>query len=43
MGFLVAGLVADSLGPVWVFLGAGSINLILYTFPLFMRGIREVS
>jgi MFS family permease len=43
LGFLLAGLVADSLGPVWVFLGAGSINLILYTFPLFLRGIREVN
>jgi DHA3 family tetracycline resistance protein-like MFS transporter len=43
LGFLVAGLVADSLGPVWVFLGAGTINLALYTFPLFLRGIREVN
>ncbi len=42
LGFLVAGLVADSLGPVWVFLGAGTINLVLYTFPLFLRGIRQV-
>jgi len=42
LGFLVAGLVADSLGPAWVFLGAGAINLALYTFPLFLRGIREV-
>jgi MFS family permease len=43
LGFLVAGVVADSLGPVWVFLGAGTINLALYTFPLFLRGIRMVN
>jgi MFS family permease len=43
LGFLLAGLVADSLGPVWVFLCAGAINLILYTVPLFFRGIREVN
>jgi MFS family permease len=43
LGFLLAGLVADSLGPVWVFLGAGSLNLILYTVPLFLRGIRNVT
>jgi MFS family permease len=43
LGFLVAGLVADSLGPVWVFLGAGAINIGLYTFPLFLRGVREVN
>jgi MFS family permease len=43
LGFLLAGLVADSLGPVWVFLGAGLLNLALYTFPLFLPGIREVN
>jgi MFS family permease len=43
LGFLLAGLVADSIGPVWVFLGAGAINLALYTFPLFLRGIRQVN
>jgi hypothetical protein len=43
LGFFIAGLIADSLGPVWVFLGAGTINLALYTFPLFLRGIREVN
>ena len=40
---VLAALVADSLGPTWVFLGAGTINLVLYTFPLFLRGIREVN
>jgi MFS family permease len=43
VGFLLAGLVADSLGPIWVFLGAGLLNLILYTLPLFLRGIRAVN
>ena len=43
VGFLLAGLVADSLGPLWVFLGAGLLNLVLYTFPLFLCGIREVN
>jgi MFS family permease len=43
LGFLVAGLVADSLGLVWVFLGAGTINLALYISPLFLRGILEVN
>jgi MFS family permease len=43
LGFLLAGLVADSLGPAWVFFGAGLLNLALYTFPLFLPGIQEVN
>jgi DHA3 family tetracycline resistance protein-like MFS transporter len=43
LGFLLAGLVADSLGPIWVFLGAGLLNLALYAFPLFLPGIQEVN
>jgi len=43
LGFLVAGLVADSPGPAWVFFGAGLLNLALYTFPLFLPGIQEVN
>jgi MFS family permease len=42
LGFLFAGLVADALGPAYVFLGAGLLNLALYTFPLFLPGIQRV-
>jgi hypothetical protein len=34
--------VADDLGARWVFLGAGALNLVLYSLPLFLRGIRAV-
>jgi MFS family permease len=43
LGFLLAGVVADALGPIWVFVGAGLLNLVLYSFPLFLRGIRQVN
>ena len=43
LGFLLAGHVADSFGPRWVFIGAGLLNLALYTFPLFLPGIRKVN
>jgi MFS family permease len=42
LGFAAAGLVADDFGARWVFLGAGALNLVLYTLPLFLRGIRAV-
>jgi len=42
LGFAAAGLVADDFGARWVFLGAGTLNLVLYTLPLFLRGIRAV-
>jgi len=42
VGFAAAGLLADTVGPAWVFIGAGAINLALYSLPLFMRGIRAV-
>ena len=42
LGFLFAGVVADALGPAYVFLGAGVFNLALYAFPLFLPGIQRV-
>lgn len=42
VGFVVAGFAADSIGPSWVFLGAGTINLALYSLPLLLHGIRKV-
>jgi hypothetical protein len=43
VGFTGAGFVADSVGPSWVFVGAGVINLVPYAFPLLMRGVRSVN
>jgi DHA3 family tetracycline resistance protein-like MFS transporter len=43
LGFLLAGYGADAFGPMWVFIGAGLLNLALYTFPLFLPGIRAVN
>jgi MFS family permease len=43
VGFAVAGFVADSAGPSWVFVGAGTINLVLYSLPLLLCGIRTVN
>ena len=42
VGFAVAGIVADGVGPSLVFIGAGTMNLLLYSLPLLLRGIREV-
>jgi len=43
IGFAVAGLVADQISPVWVFVGAGTLNLLLYSTPLCLGSIRRVT
>jgi MFS family permease len=42
IGFTVAGLVTDQVSPVWVFVGAGTLNLLLYSAPLCLRSIRHI-
>lgn len=38
-GFLLAGVLADRIGPAWVFVGAGAIGLLLNLAGLCVRGI----
>ena len=39
---VLTGVLTDSVGPAWVFLGAGVLNLALNGGALFVRGIREL-
>jgi MFS family permease len=43
VGFLLAGVLADRIGPAWVFVGAGSLNLTLNLVGLCIRGIRQLA
>lgn len=42
IGFALAGALADSLGPAWVFLGAGVLNIALTLVGFGVKGIREL-
>jgi len=42
VGFLLAGVLADRIGPAWVFLGAGAVSLALNLAGLCIRGIRRL-
>jgi MFS family permease len=42
VGFLLAGVLADRIGPAWVFVGAGSVSLALNLAGLCIRGIRQL-
>lgn len=41
VGFAIAGLIADHISPSWVFIGAGVLNLGLYSLALCMHSIRN--
>ena len=43
LGYALAGVFADRLGPAWVFLAAGSINIVLIVFGISIRGIRDLA
>ena len=42
VGFALAGVVADHLSPSWVFIGAGIVNTLLYSFGLSVRTVRQL-
>jgi MFS family permease len=42
IGFALAGILADHIGPAWVFIAAGAMNLALNLASLAVRGIREL-
>jgi hypothetical protein len=42
IGYVLAGLLADHIGPAWVFIAAGSVNLALNAIGLGVRGVREL-
>jgi MFS family permease len=42
LGFALAGVLADAVGPAWVFVGAGVMNTLLSAGALGMRGIRRL-
>ena len=42
VGFLLAGVLADRIGPAWVFVGAGAVSLALNLIGLCVRGIRRL-
>ena len=42
VGFLLAGVLADRIGPSWVFVCAGAVNLVLTLAALCVRGIRRL-
>ena len=42
IGFAVIGVLTDRIGPALIFVVGGSICLILYSIPLFLRDIREI-
>lgn len=41
-GYALAGVLTDQVGPAWVFVAGGAMNLTLYLIPLFMRQIRAL-
>jgi MFS family permease len=42
VGFAVIGILTDKIGPALIFIVGGSICLILYSIPLFLRDIRSI-
>jgi hypothetical protein len=42
LGFAAAGVLTDRMGPSWVFVAAGAMNLALTLFALSLRSIREM-
>jgi len=42
VGFVVAGVIADYISPSWVFIGAGIVNVGLYSIGLSVRAVREL-
>ena len=42
VGFLLTGVIADQVSPIWVFIGSGTITAVLYSSALCMRAIRRV-
>ena len=42
VGFAVAGVIADYISPSWVFIGAGIVNVGLYSIGLSVRAVREL-
>src|SRR2546421_1251058 len=41
VGFALAGMIADYISPSWVFIGAGIVNVGLYSLGLSVRAVRE--
>jgi len=42
VGFALAGVIADYISPSWVFIGAGIVNVGLYSIGLSVRAVREL-
>ena len=42
VGFALAGMIADYISPSWVFIGAGILNVGLYSIGLSVRAVREL-
>lgn len=42
VGLAVVGVLTDQIGPQWVFIGGGALNLVLSVLALTVRGIREL-
>ena len=42
VGFVLAGVIADHISPSWVFIGAGILNIGLYSFGLCVRSVRRL-
>ena len=42
VGFALAGVIADYVSPSWVFIGAGIVNVGLYSVGLSVRAVREL-
>ncbi len=42
VGFALAGVIADYIGPSWVFIGAGIVNAGLYSLGLSIRAVRQL-